>query len=937
MSKSLFLVESLTVLAITLGGSPLHAAEMAQDPDERLLQEAGINIDDASLLGFLADRLQVDPQHIGQLIRQLGDTSFQKREQAAQKLVALGSGAVLLLRQAITDPDPEIGRRAQVCLEEIPRDTRSILVPNMVGLLVRRRVAGTVEVLLRYLPSAEDDETQEEIWFGLDALAVSEGKAHPALIAALHDSSSLRRAAAACILGRQGHAIERAAVRKLLADPDSAVRLRAAQGLLAAKESAALAVLVALLDDPSTEVSWQAEELLHWVAGDDAPEPTIGAGTPESRQRCQAAWRAWSRQKGPKVDFAKLEQDHRRPGLILVRDSISAGDKRTHRVWLCGCDGRPRWEMTISRSIADVHVLPRNRILLAEVDDKPTFCRVTERALQGKILWQEYVTSRVVNCQRLPNGNTFIAAEGCLMETAPDGQMTYYHELDPASLRLVSATKRGTGPIRCVFKGRSRDWPAVVTTVDGVSGWKKGRPVRFQEDIDPRDDVRPIPRGQLLVRDSRLVPLRITDTTGRTLRRIAMPHSVDAVAPLHNGNLLVLYKTDTMRVIELDRRGKTVWEALRPSDWRAWPMDVNVCLPLVRLGFDGPRPTDWDLSTSVPYWLKRLHNKNAYVRATSTRALAELGPAAEAAIPLLIDALDDPAEEVAYAAQCALTEIGPKALPALARALKDKRVNVRASAAYSIGGRWSRESRTFLPDLIDALRDPEPRVRWCACAALGSFESEAAMAVPALTDALNDKDARISGIAATTLGRIGPKAHPAVPTLTELLRRKNKDLAIDAASGLGGIGPAAKAAVPALIEALHDNQYDDCRSPFICALGAIGPEANAAVPSLVAVLKAKDVNMQHSSAVEALGKIGPHAKEAVPLLIRALKNKDDYSLRIQAAAALGRIGPDAKDAITTLLDLRREDGSPDKELNRTVEQALLRIRGNAAPSTGKHK
>ena len=59
----------------------------------------------------------------------------------------------------------------------------------------------------------------------------------------LTDREPARRAAAAVLLGRYGNAEQKAAVRKLLADADPTIRVRAAQGLLAGRDKAALFAL----------------------------------------------------------------------------------------------------------------------------------------------------------------------------------------------------------------------------------------------------------------------------------------------------------------------------------------------------------------------------------------------------------------------------------------------------------------------------------------------------------------------------------------------------------------------------------------------------------------------------------------------------------------------------------------------------------------------
>ena len=87
-----------------------------------------------------------------------------------------------------------------------------------------------------------------------------------------------------------GAAAQRAAVRKLMsADRNAWVRLRAAQGILAARDASALPVLIDLLREPSVAMGWQAEELLRWAAA-AAPKEVYGKGSERERNACHAAW-----------------------------------------------------------------------------------------------------------------------------------------------------------------------------------------------------------------------------------------------------------------------------------------------------------------------------------------------------------------------------------------------------------------------------------------------------------------------------------------------------------------------------------------------------------------------------------------------------------------------------------------------------------------------
>ena len=164
-----------------------------------------------------------------------------------------------------------------------------------------------------------DWEIQNEIVHGLPQVVRRDGKLDPALLAALEDKLPLRRAAAALAVALNGNDRDRTAVRELLDDGDAEVRLRAAQGLLAVHEAASLPVLIALLHEPAVAISWSAEELLHWVAGDTAPAAKIGASSADERNKAVDAWTAWHKSHANKIDWDQLEQAPRARPLSGLR------------------------------------------------------------------------------------------------------------------------------------------------------------------------------------------------------------------------------------------------------------------------------------------------------------------------------------------------------------------------------------------------------------------------------------------------------------------------------------------------------------------------------------------------------------------------------------------------------------------------------------------
>jgi HEAT repeat protein len=74
---------------------------------------------------------------------------------------------------------------------------------------------------------------------------------------------------------------------------------------------------------------------------------------------------------------------------------------------------------------------------------------------------------------------------------------------------------------------------------------------------------------------------------------------------------------------------------------------------------------------------------------------------------------------------------------------------------------------------VQALGDPDARVRGKAATMLGNVGTADPAVIPALTNAVKDKDAHVRSAAVLSLLKIGPDAKDAVPVLIEA--RNDKD------------------------------------------------------------------------------------------------------------------------------------------------------------------
>ena len=113
---------ALAVLAAGILGAAVAPEERPPSTaDEEALRRAGVATDGPALLKYL-ENLTVTASNrdkIKDLVRKLGDDSFDEREKAQGQLIALGAISVPFLKDAVNDKDLEVVRRAGHALKEI--------------------------------------------------------------------------------------------------------------------------------------------------------------------------------------------------------------------------------------------------------------------------------------------------------------------------------------------------------------------------------------------------------------------------------------------------------------------------------------------------------------------------------------------------------------------------------------------------------------------------------------------------------------------------------------------------------------------------------------------------------------------------------------------------------------------------------------------------
>jgi hypothetical protein len=530
------LAASLGLGAVARADTPAQRAAA----DERVLKDAGLKTDPEALLQIFRQRtLNVEEKaKVDELIEQLGATGFKAREQATAALVARGPVVLDLLQGALKSTDPEVVRRAELCIQKIKKkDLAPQVLPAAARLVVHTRPPHAVEVLLAYVPFAENDGISEEVRSGLAALAVQGGKSDPALVAALADKSAVLRAAAGEALAAVP--AQKAAVHKLLQDADAEVRMRVAAALVLNKDREAVRVLIDTIPELPQGKAWRAEDLLYRLAeGTTAPTAAVGSDA-ASRRKCRDAWLTWWKANEGKVDLAKLSQ---RPALLGYTLLVMLDENRIIEV---GPDQKIRWEINNLELPLDVQPLDNDHVLVAEYKAG----RVTERNHKGDVLWQRRVFGPLM-AQRLRNGNTFIATDQQVFEVDRAGSEVYRFGLPPGE-RIMKAVKLDSGEIMC------------LTTESRVVRLNtSGKEVHsFAVNLNQKlfgGRLYVQPTGRVLVPHNAENKVIEYDAQGKVVWEANVDSPIAAVR-LANGHTLVTSMAQ-LRAVELDRAGHEVWQ-----------------------------------------------------------------------------------------------------------------------------------------------------------------------------------------------------------------------------------------------------------------------------------------------------------------------------------------------------------------------------------------
>jgi len=266
--------------------------------------------------------------------------------------------------------------------------------------------------------------------------------------------------------------------------------------------------------------------------------------------------------------------------------------------------------------------------------------------------------------------------------------------------------------------------------------------------------------------------------------------------------------------------------------------------------------------------------------------------------------------ELADPAAVAIRALGPKAVPALSRAVTRKEscldeayrklwdkcppslktnrlappfsaLQLRRNAAILLG-QMGHDGTNAIPAMIRALEDTDSQVRYTVAEALGMQGRAALAAVPTLIKALDSSDSRLSLEAFVALDRIGDATHDV--KIADWAKQKLGEVGLyDVIKARDLFGPVAARALGGMMHS-RDATF---QVGVLNRIGRVGPTAAFLTGEIIPFLSSPEFWLRYR-AVYALSEIGHGAGAAIPSLEK-LKDDHDGMVALAASNAIVRI------------------------------------------------
>lgn len=375
---------------------------------------------------------------------------------------------------------------------------------------------------------------------------------------------------------------------------------------------------------------------------------------------------------------------------------------------------------------------------------------------------------------------------------------------------------------------------------------------------------------------------------------------------------------ETTKINRSDKKRRTTFWLYRWPDKHTAQESGGELRPVEAAIFEGLLHTDDGsvfLTESnkkvMPVLLKGLDDSRAEVRLTAVMGLAEVakrGDRAGSVARDLTKALRDEHPEIRRHAAYALRAYGANAKAAIPDLLdmldqKDAAMRLKGASLIAAIDPDSRAGARAATVLRPVLNDPDPRKRNTATLSLGKMTSEVGTAQAMVNRKLSHRDPKVRLWTVHALQKSVEKAPEryllVIPHLVARIREDpDSEVRTMCASALSAYGSLARSARPALRLGMED-EHEHVRRYSIMALTKIGLEK-----SDFPLLKEHLTDRGFGVAQKAGQALAAFRGEAVPTLIKLL-DQDDRKFREAAIYALSTVGEEAELALDPLIAMAR--------------------------------
>jgi outer membrane protein assembly factor BamB len=280
------------------------------------------------------------------------------------------------------------------------------------------------------------------------------------------------------------------------------------------------------------------------------------AGDLSNKAKVKEAWAAWWKDNADKADLARVEVGPRELKYMLLVEGWS-NTGRGGRVLELDPSGKQRWVIENLQYPMGAQVLPGERVLVAEQSRHRVF---EAECNGGKIVWEKQVIS-AFHCQRLKNGNTFVAGRNILVEVDRSGKEIFNRPVNNDT--ILAAMKLRDGSIAYIT------YQGLYHRLDS-----SGKEVKsFRVPYDPNwgiNGAEILPNDRVIVTVNQKQQVVEYDSNGKVVWEAKVPYPGNPTR-LPSGNTLVAAQSNQW-IVELDRNGKEIatyknFGQVRP--WRA--------------------------------------------------------------------------------------------------------------------------------------------------------------------------------------------------------------------------------------------------------------------------------------------------------------------------------------------------------------------------------